>query len=109
MITPGMRIKAKRKELGLSQVQLAAMAGIKQSSLSELETGESKMPSAEALMGLSKALNVSKTWILTGKDGELEFLTQEEQLHIQSVRGLSAEQKRALYDLVSTFTGHKEE
>lgn len=104
MSTPGQRIKAKRKELGFSQAHLASLAGIKQSSISELETGESKMPSAEALMGLSKALNVSKTWILTGKDGELEMLSPDEEQHIERTRALTAEQRRAVYDLVESLT-----
>lgn len=77
---------------------------IKQSSLSELETGESKMPSAEALLGLAKALKVSKTWIITGRDGELEVLTTEEEHHIQRTRTLTAEQRRAVYDLVESMT-----
>lgn len=62
------------------------------------------MPSAEALIGLSKALNVSNTWILTGQDGELEILTPEEETHIQRTRALTAEQKRAIYDLVESIT-----
>lgn len=103
MTTPGIRIKAKRDELGYSQAHLASLAGIKQSTLSELETGESKMPSSETLLGLSKALNVSKTWILTGRDGALEMLTQEEEEHILRTRELTVEQRRAVYVLVETL------
>jgi HTH-type transcriptional regulator, cell division transcriptional repressor len=103
MSTPGQRIRAKRKELGYSQAHLASLAGIKQSSLSEIETGESKMPSAEALLGLSKALNISQAWIITGRDGEIELLSPDEEDHAKRMRALTAEQRRAVYALVESM------
>lgn len=107
-MTPGQRIKAERIKRKLSQAQLATMAGCKQSTLSELEKGESKMPSSKTLLGLSKALGVSKTWILTGHDGELEILTPEEESHVLLTRGLTAEQRRAVYELVETMATKSE-
>ena len=65
------------------------------------------MPSAEALLGLSKALNVSQAWIITGRDGELELLTPDEEHHIQRTRALTAEQRRAVYALVESLTGEE--
>lgn len=105
MHTPGIRIRAKRLELGLKQGELAKLAGISQSSLCELEKGDSKMPSAEALMGLSKALGVSQAWIMTGKDGEVEMLTHDEEKLVQASRRLTAEQRRAVYQIMRTMTG----
>lgn len=65
------------------------------------------MPSAEALLGLSKALNVSQAWIITGRDGELELLTPDEERHIQRTRALTAEQRRAVYALVESLAGEE--
>lgn len=103
MDTVGNRILTKRKELGFSQWRLAELAGISQSTLSELETGESKMPSAEALHGLAKHLNVTQAWIITGKDGELETLTQEEEDLVRAARTLTAAQRRAIYNIMVTM------
>jgi transcriptional regulator with XRE-family HTH domain len=103
-MTPGMRILARRNELGLKQGALAKLAGISQSSLCELEKGESKMPSAKALHGLAKALNVTPAWIITGKDGEIEQITQQEADLVQAVRGLTVEQQQAVYNVVRSMT-----
>lgn len=109
MNTVGARIRARRKELGYTQGHLASLTGISQSALSELETGESKMPSAEALIGLSKALKVTQAWIITGKDGELELLKPDEIDHAVTVRRLTAEQRRAIYDLAKSMAPREDE
>jgi len=62
------RIKTKRKELGLTQSQLAKAVGIKQPSLSSIERGESKDLKATTLKGLAKALQVTPEWLETGKE-----------------------------------------
>ena len=103
METVGNRIRRRRKERLLNQWQLAKLVGISQSTLSELEPGESKMPSADVLQGLAKHLGVTQAWIITGKDGELEMLTQEEEDLIRAARGLSAEQRRAIYNIMTTM------
>ncbi len=50
-------IKAWRKYLGLTQAELAALAGIKQSALSRIENGKNK-PKSETLKKLAKAMNI---------------------------------------------------
>ena len=103
MDTPGMRIRSTRKSLNFSQAQLANLVGISQSSLCELELGESKMPSATVLHNLARELGVSPVWIMTGKDGELETLSKQEEMVIQSLRGLKVEQQRAIYVLIQSM------
>lgn len=61
------RIKARRKELKLTQVQIKELCGISNGNLSDFENGK-KIPSANALIALSKALQVSTDWILKGED-----------------------------------------
>jgi len=72
MLLPGQRIKSRRIEFGINQTELAAKLGMEQSSLSELENGESVMPNSEHLLKLARILGVSQSWILTGKDGEFD-------------------------------------
>lgn len=104
MNTPGYRIRQKRLALNYSQAHLAALVGISQSSLCELELGDSKMPSATVLHKLAQELGVNPVWIMTGKEGELDTLTEQETDLIAALRGLNAEQQRAVYAVIKTMT-----
>jgi len=108
MDSPGMRIRARRKELRLNQTSLARLVGISQSSLCELELGESKMPSAKVLHDLARELQVSPMWIMTGRDGEVETLSKEEEMLIHTLRGLRTEQKMAVYAVINSMEGKKD-
>ena len=61
----GQRIKERRKELHITQTQIQENCGISTGNLSGIETGR-YLPSAVALIELSKILNCSIDWILTG-------------------------------------------
>lgn len=67
MKMPGTRIRALRKAKGWSQAKLAKLVGLSQASLSELETGESRIPSGEALLALAKHLETDAEFILAGR------------------------------------------
>lgn len=54
----GKRIRAQRKLLGISQDELAAMAGISYSFIGLIERGDRKL-SLETLVKISEALNIS--------------------------------------------------
>ncbi|MBQ6381400.1 MAG: helix-turn-helix transcriptional regulator [Clostridia bacterium] len=62
----GKRIVMKRKQLGLSQEELAARADVSPQMLSTAERG-SKSILSENLMKISKALNVTADYLLTGR------------------------------------------
>ena len=71
----GERIKEARLKLGLSQSDLAARLqtndiNIEQKAISRLENGERFVADFE-LLTLSKILNVSVDWLLTGTDNPL--------------------------------------
>lgn len=70
----GERVASRRKELGITGQQIKETIGISTGNLSGIEKGSS-LPSATALIGLSKMLNCSIDWILTGKTPKSEFLT----------------------------------
>lgn len=64
-ISIGERIKNRRKELNITQIQIREATGISSGNMSGIELGKS-LPSASALIELSKILDCSVDWILTG-------------------------------------------
>lgn len=63
------RIKSRRKELNMSQAELANQVGLKPPAISQYESGARK-PSFEALRKLSFALKVSTEYLISGIDQE---------------------------------------
>jgi transcriptional regulator with XRE-family HTH domain len=78
----GERVRALRKLRGMSQVALAKKAGIKQSSLSDIETGETTADNVKAptMMGLAKALETNPGFLRSGQETPVkpETLSPEE-------------------------------
>lgn len=75
------------------------MVGIKQPSLSELETGETKEISGPVLMALSKALRVRAEWLVTGElpiEPEATVLTSDERELLERYRGATNRWKLAI-------------
>lgn len=73
MKTIGNRIKLRRLELGLKQVDIKESVGISSGNLSEVENGN-RAPSMITLYRLSQILNCSIDWIVTGKSPSEENL-----------------------------------
>lgn len=67
MDTFGKRIRSARKLRRMNQVELAKKAGIRQPTLSDIETGETKMLEGGTLIALSGALEVRPEWIMSGQ------------------------------------------
>lgn len=64
MQSVGKRLKAARKRRGLTQAALATLAHVKQPSISEIETGETKVVAGDTLLKLCGALRVRPQWLL---------------------------------------------
>lgn len=62
----GKRIKERRKELHMTQTQIQKETSVTSGNLSCIENGK-YLPSAVALLELSRVLDCSIDWILTGK------------------------------------------
>lgn len=60
----GARIRELRDERGLSQRELARLAGVRQPSLSAIETGSAKRVDVSMLESIASALNVGLTDLL---------------------------------------------
>lgn len=61
----GRRIAMRRKQLGLTQAEAAELSGLTQQFFASVETGRKNMR-AESIVKVSKALNVSTDFLLTG-------------------------------------------
>lgn len=69
MDTLGKRIKRRREELELDQVQLAEKVGMSQPNLAHLESGRNQR--TKYLSEIARALGVSAEWLSTGGEGGL--------------------------------------
>lgn len=79
----GGRIKHRRHELGLKMTQIFKDTGISTGNLSDIENGK-KTPSALTLLLLSRTLNCSTDWLLTGNshNGDIPFITTESEMQL---------------------------
>ena len=90
-------IKNLRKELGLTQTELANKIYINKSMISAYEKG-TRMPSLDALIALSETLNVSIDFLL----GIQRDSTNDRETTID-ISGLTEKQKKIIADLIETF------
>lgn len=98
----GSRIKQRRKELGLTQVQIKEATGISSGNMSEIENG-SKLPSTPALIALSSTLDCSIDWILKGEspsDDTDVTDSNEELLLLEEFRNLSAKDRAEIIEII---------
>lgn len=76
------RIRQQRKNLGISQIDLAAKTGLPQSTISTIEQGKSDT-TCSVISKIAAALNVSTDYLILGtanKPPEREFSKQQEEL-----------------------------
>lgn len=69
MDTIGKRIRARRKSLGLTQVDLSLRVGIKQPTLSQIESDQTKEMEASTLAGLCRELMLTPDYLIFGAGG----------------------------------------
>ena len=62
-------IAQQRKERGLSQNQLAKLAGVHQSVISDIENGKTKAPRIDTMNAIAKALGISVNELIEKKAG----------------------------------------
>jgi len=82
MSTIGQRVRALRKKRGYSQVELAALVGITQGSLSLIERDETEMPAGDTVAGLCRALKTTPDFLIAGAGDpdSIESAIQEHEL-----------------------------
>lgn len=67
----GKRIAARRNQLGLTQAEAAERAGLTQQFFACVETGTKNIRAA-SIIGVSKALNISTDYLLTGTISDID-------------------------------------
>lgn len=81
-MTIGERIRTRRKELNLTMKAIFEQENIKTGNLSELEN-DKYLPSVQTLIALSRVLECSIDWILTGK----EYMSSDQKtLNIENLK-----------------------
>lgn len=97
MDTIGSRIKARRKKLGLTQVDLAVAIGIKQPSLSDIENNVTQDMAATTLAGLCRELRVTPEFVVFGNGiAEVADLAMLESEVVYIIRNISPDQRDML-------------
>jgi len=102
-MTPGQRIRQAREARKLSLRQAADLIGMGKSSLSEIENGDSKLPSSGVLFKMAEVLGVSPRWIIDGEDGELMIPTKREVEILSSYRDLPEQAKIAVESMIAAL------
>ena len=64
----GPRVTQRREALGLTQTEIMLACGISQGTLSRIENGQKRSPSAETAVVIARALRVSVEWLVTGEE-----------------------------------------
>ena len=93
METFASRAKARRKELALTQAEVARASGLKQSDVSKIENGA--IQKTTEMIGLAKALQCNPLWLAYGQ-GEMVVSISAE----ASERSPSAMQLAYAFDLI---------
>jgi len=95
----GLRIRNRRKELGLSQEKLAEAIGITYQQLQRYENGKGHL-NTDRLQALSDALNVPIAYLFEDKttdrvtigESDAVYITQEEREFVESLRKINDEE-----------------
>jgi len=97
----GERIKARREELGLTQLQLAQALGVTPQHISVIEKNK-RAPSLGSLAKLAEELGVTTDYLITGKESVVSDITSV----IKADTRLSLDTKRALVVLIEQLQKH---
>ena len=104
MQTPGQRIKIARESAGyFNQGEFAKLIGIRQSTLSEIESGETKLPNAKACLLMCELTGVTLRWIIYGEDGEISIPTKQEQELLSRLRSMDDKARNALIEMANAM------
>lgn len=108
MQTTGQRIKQAREAAGyMNQGEFAKLCGIKQSTLSEIEGGDTKLPNAKAALIMCELTGVTLRWIIYGEDGEINIPTKDEQVLLTRLRSMDEKQRELVLKMARAIQPDK--
>lgn len=99
----GMRMSARRRELGLTQEMVADLAGIAHQQYNKAENGKSCLGS-DSLRKVSSALQISSDYLLTGKNSVEKYPEV-----ISLLDGLTNHQIKMVQKVLQCMVGFHEE
>jgi len=106
MYIHGKRIANRRKQLKMSQQDLADLVAAQQKEVSMYETGE-REPSADRVYLIAKALNVSIDWLFGLSESMLPFgedyLTSDEREALEIFRSTPFEQREKMLNVLKAL------
>jgi transcriptional regulator with XRE-family HTH domain len=90
--------------MDMDQRQLAQKLGIEPPSLSQIETGETKMPRPTTLLKLAEILETNQRWILTGEgNADARDAIVDDVEAISQFEALQVEHRAAIKAMIMTF------
>ncbi|GAB6042719.1 helix-turn-helix domain-containing protein [Endothiovibrio diazotrophicus] len=106
----GKRIRAARKEAGLTQDELAARVGVSRSAIAQWETRPKVLPSHANMDALTEVLRVNYEWLAKGNGpmhrgaseptGEYNAMPADLRRVMEIVSGWPTERRRALLQVL---------
>lgn len=101
MMSVGNRIKQRRHNLNLTQIDIYKKCGIASGALSQIENG-TRTPSVIIFYKLAQALECSMDWLLTGSSTNSEngIFSENEETLLNGFRNLSEEDQNELIQIL---------
>lgn len=89
----------------MDQVDSAGLIGIEPPSLSQIETGVTKLPKPTTLMKIAEMLETNQRWLLTGEGdiNDRDMIVSDTEAVYQFER-LATEHRAAIKAMIATFT-----
>lgn len=102
MISIGERIKNRRKELNLSQIDIYEKCELTSGALSKIENGKT-IPSILVFYKLSQALDCDINWLLTGNSSVLQNLNicKTEEIYLNLFRQLPDDEQDEIIEIIN--------
>lgn len=97
----GKRIKSRRKQLGLTQKQLAELVELSEGSVSRYESGSIKDAPTQKLNDFARALSIEVAWIIGFKPQTDKFQLANDL--VNKIQELDDEKSIELIDLFDKF------
>ena len=99
----GERIRARRRELGMSQGRLAEVVGITASAVSQIESGTIRTLKSETLSRMALSLQLTALELMAGLQSDGASLPADEQRLLESYRCLEQPLKGIALKLVKAL------
>lgn len=104
MLNIGLRIRQLRELRGMTQVQVAAALGISAPSMSQIETGSTKLPRPTTLMKLAEVLETNQQYLLTGEGNQDQRdMVVADPVAMYEYELLNPQHKAAIKAMIITF------